>query len=95
MPEVHFPLTLVLTLKSGRARGRHEITITPELPSAETLPAFTTTVQMEGEGRGVIVMNLIDIPYNLEGLYWFNIRFDDRILTRLPLQVRYSRTVTG
>lgn len=95
MPEVRYPLTLSLTLKSGRARGRHEITITPELPSGETLPAVTTTVQMEGEGRGINVTSRLDIPYKLEGLYWFNIRFDDHILTRLPLEVRYSRTVTG
>ena len=95
MPEIRYPLTIVLTLKSGRARGRHEITITPELPSGETLPAQTFTVQMEGEGRGVNVIGPVDIPYTIEGLYWFSIRFDDQILTRLPLQVRYSRTVTG
>ena len=95
MPTVHYPLTLVLSLKAGSTRGRHEVTITPELPSGETRPPNTLTVQMEGEGRGTNIVSRIDIPYTLEGLYWFNVRFGDHILTRLPLQVRYSRTVTG
>jgi len=88
MPEVHYPLTLVLMLKSGRARGRHEVTIKPELPSGEFLPPFTLTVQLEGEGRGVNLVSQIDIPYKLEGLYWFNIYFDEVLLTRIPLEIR-------
>ena len=95
MPEFRNPLTLVLALKSGRTRGRHEITITPELPSGETLQTVAMTVQMEGEGRGINIVSPMDIPYRLEGLYWFNVYFDGRILTRLPLEVRYSRVSTG
>jgi hypothetical protein len=95
MPEVHYPLALVLMLKSGRARGRHEITIKPELPSGEFLPPFTLTVQLEGEGRGVNLVSQIDIPYKLEGLYWFNVYFDEVLLTRIPLEIRYSRLVAG
>ena len=95
MPTIRYPLTFVLALKSGRARGRQEVTITPELPSGETMPPVTTTIQLEGEGRGANIVAPLDIPYSLEGLYWFNIRLGKHILTRLPLQVRYSRTVTG
>lgn len=95
MPEVHYPLTLVLTLKADKARGRHDITITPELPSGETLRPFSTAVQMEGEGRGTNIIMQMNIPYKLEGLYWFNVKFGEHVLTRLPLQVQYSRTATG
>ncbi len=95
MPEIRYPLTLVLTLKSGSARGRHEVTITPELPSGETLPSTTVTVRMEGEGRGHNILSRVDIPYSLEGLYWFHVRFDDDVISRLPLEVRYSRLVAG
>ena len=95
MPPVRYPLTIVLALKSGRARGRHEVTITPELPSGETLTPLTQTIQFEGEERGSNMIGPLDITYNLEGLYWFNIELGGHILTRVPLQVRYSRTVTG
>jgi hypothetical protein len=95
MPEVHFPLFLVITLKSGTARGRNEITIIPEQPSGETLQPITLSVMMEGEGKGVNITSRIDLPYRIEGLYWFNVQFNGKIITRLPLEVRYSRMVTG
>jgi len=95
MPEVRYPLTLVITLKAGTARGRHEVTVTPELPSGEQMPPVLTTVQMEGVSRGVNIVSQIDIPFKLEGLYWFNILFDGVLLTRVPLEMHYSRMVTG
>lgn len=95
MPTFRYPLTLVLLLKSGRARGRHEITVEPELPSGERPGSMSVTVQMEGEGRGTHVGLQVDIPYSMEGLHWFNVKFDEIILTRLPLEVRYSRLTAG
>lgn len=95
MPEFHYPLHMVLIFKSGTAHGRHDITITPELPSGETLPPLTTSIRLEGEGRGVAVTGPMDMPFSKEGLHWFNVRFDDQIITRMPLDVRYSRLTTG
>lgn len=95
MPEFHFPLNLIITLKSGTARGRHDITITPEQPSGETLNPVSFSINMEGEGKGVNVHSRIDIAYRLEGLYWFSILFDGQVITRIPLEVRYSKMVTG
>ncbi|OGO36364.1 MAG: hypothetical protein A2147_02595 [Chloroflexi bacterium RBG_16_57_8] len=95
MPEVHYPLFLVVNMKSGTARGRHQVAITPEQPSGETLPPIEMSVNMEGEGKGVNIISRIDPPYKMEGLYWFAVRFDNQIITRLPLEVRYSRMVTG
>ncbi len=73
---------------------RH-ITIIPELPSGETMPPLTMSVRMEGEGRGTNITSRIDIPYRIEGLYWFNVQFDGQVITRIPLEVCYSRMVTG
>ena len=95
MPEFHFPLFLVITLKSGTARGRHNVTIIPEQPSGELLPPITVSVLLEGEGKGVNISSRIDFPYKMEGLHWFNVQFDGQIITRLPLEVRYSRMVTA
>lgn len=95
MPTVRFPLTLVLSLKSGAARGRHDLSLTPEQPSGETLPTLTMSVAMEGEGRGINIVTPIDIPYKQEGLHWFRVQFDNVLITSIPLEVRYSRMVTG
>jgi hypothetical protein len=95
MPEFHYPLTIVLTFKSGSARGRHELTIIPEQPSGETLPPSSISVNFEGEGKGVVIITRIDIPYRFEGLYWFNILIDQKMITRMPLEIRYARIVTA
>ena len=94
MPSVTYPMKMVIMLKSGRARGRHELRIIPELPSGETKPPFTRSVQMEGEERGFNnIINMV-FTFTMEGLYWFNIHLDDSLLTRVPLRIKYNRIVT-
>lgn len=56
MPEFRCPLEMVLIFKSGTVRGRHEVTITPELPSGETLQPMVMEVRLEGEGRGAVIV---------------------------------------
>jgi len=95
MPEVRHPLKLVLMLKSGLARGRHEVKIVPESPSAELKQPFTTSVHFEGEERGQNIVMDISYPFTMEGVYWFNVYLDDTLLTKVPLRVMYHRVVTG
>ena len=96
MPPFHYALTLMMILKSGRAKGRHTLTVEPELPSGEKKGETSVTVQLEGEGRGVNVGMKMDFEFTMEGLYWFTVKFDeDLVLTRLPLNVRYSRLAGG
>jgi hypothetical protein len=94
MPPVTYPLKMVIMLKSGRARGRHELKIAPELPSGEVKSPFSRTIHMEGEERGAnTIINMV-FTFTTEGLYWFNVYFDDSILTRIPLRINYNRIVT-
>ena len=94
MPPVTYPMKMVIMLKSGRARGRHELKMVPELPSGEVKPAFTRSVQMEGEERGFNnIVNMV-FTFTMEGLYWFNVYLDDSLLTRIPLRIKYNRIVT-
>jgi hypothetical protein len=94
MPPVTYPLKMVIMLKSGRARGRHEIKIVPEMPSGEAKPPLIQSTQMEGEERGVNrIINML-FTFTMEGLYWFNVYLDDSLLTRIPLRISYNRIVT-
>jgi len=94
MPLVTYPMKMVIMLKSGRARGRHELKITPELPSGEFKPPITRSIQMEGEERGFNnIINMV-FTFTMEGLYWFNIYLDESLLTRIPLRIKYNRVVT-
>jgi len=95
MPEVRYPLKLVLMLKSGRARGRSELKIVPELPSGQKGNPFTLSAQFEGEERGHNVVMDIQFPFTMEGLHWFDVYVDNALLTRVPLRVIYQRIATG
>ena len=93
MPPVTYPMKMVIMLKSGRARGRHDLKIVPELPSGESKPPIVRGIHMEGEERGFNnIINMV-FTFAMEGLYWFNVYFDDSLLTRIPLRIKYNRVV--
>lgn len=94
MPPVTYPMKMVIMLKSGRARGRHELKIIAELPSGEFKPPLIRSIQMEGEERGFNNIINMAFTFTMEGLYWFNVYLDDSLLTRIPLRTKYNRVVT-
>jgi len=94
MPPVTYPMKMVIMLKSGRARGRHELKIAPELPSGELKSPITKSIHMEGEERGFNNIFNMFFTFTMEGLYWFNVYLEDSLLTRIPLRIKYSRVVT-
>ena len=95
MPPVPWRMKLVLMLKAGRARGRHEVKIVPELPSTERKEPIILTTHFEADERGHNHIVDIDFTFTMEGLYWFNVYFDDILLSKMPFRVKYMRLVTG
>ncbi len=93
MPASNFNWTFVLALKSGEARGSHEIKVVPELPSGETLPPSILSIHLEGGNRGANLISKFDMPLTMPGVYWFKIYLGGEFLTRMPLEVIYSRIV--
>ena len=93
MEPFDYQMVLVLKLKAGEARGRHEVKIERELPSGlrETETAPSWTVHLEGGNRGADLVMNVAMRFEVEGLYWFNVYFDGELLTRMPFEVRYSR----
>jgi len=83
-------VTLVVMLKSGDARGRHRLTIRPELPSGLRSEPRGFDVLFEGEDRGVNVIVDLDVAL-MEGLHWFIVTLGDVELTRVPLRIAYQR----
>jgi hypothetical protein len=82
-------------LKSGNARGRHNLKIVPELPSGETETPITVTVHFEGEEKGQNVTLPLAFTFKFEGLYWFNVYLDEQKMTALPFRVKYDRITVG
>jgi hypothetical protein len=95
MPPQTVPVTLVVALKSGAARGRQTISVRPEAPSGRQLDRVELPVLFEGEDRGQNVIIQMQFPVEEEGLYWFDVLLGQALLTRVPLRFVYQRLQTG
>jgi len=95
MPPISYNLTAFISLTSGNARGSHEVSIELEEPSGLRKPSMTSTVLFEGEDKGVNLVLNIAATFEYQGLYWFNVYLDDKLLTKMPLRVIYSRVTHG
>lgn len=92
MPPFPYSLTMVVTLKSGQAKGRHEITITQESPSGiRQEMGRPMSFLLEGDERGQNLVIRADMTFEAEGLYWFDVNLDGTLITRVPLRVLYVR----
>ena len=95
MPPLNYPLILVLVYKSGKARGRHELTIKMEEPSGLKETAGSVSVHFEGDEKGQNVISDLQVLFKQEGLYWFHVYLDDTLWISIPFRVRYSRVTSG
>jgi len=88
-------LTLAFSLKAGLMSQRARIQIKPNTPSGKELAAFEFNALFEGNERGVQGIFPVRMVLHEEGLYWFDLRVDEQLLTRIPLRLLYQRIVTG
>lgn len=95
MPSIPIRLYAVLALKSGGARGRHQLALRPEQPSGIQLTATEVPVYFEGEDRGVNAVIEVNLMPQEEGLFWFDVLLDGSIMTRIPLRVIYQPVTTN
>jgi hypothetical protein len=84
------PVTLVVMLKSGEARGSYKVQVRQEKPSGEDDQVLETAILLEGEDRGVnLIVNLGWEP-DQAGLYWFDVFFEGERVTRMPLRAVFQ-----
>ena len=96
MPPTPYQLHMVLVLKAGRARGRHEVRFVLETPDGTTKSPSMMSLNFEGpDDGGTAVVQQMVLTLSQEGLNWFNVYLADQLLTKLPLRVVYSRISGG
>lgn len=90
------PFTLLIALKSGSARGSYGVRVRMEKPSGEEVPLLEAPVFFEGEERGANLVLQAALNPDGPGLYWFDVFFEEKRITRIPLRVIYqSQLVAG
>lgn len=91
LPPTTVNLNAFISLKSGRARGSHTLKLVIEAPSGIRQPEQLLPAFFEGEDRGANLIIALNMTVDQEGLYWFDIFFENQLLTRIPLRVLYQR----
>lgn len=74
-------------LKSGPVKGNHTMKIVVERPSGERKEVFSQPVTFLGRDHGQNLILNVGLAIEQDGLYWFDVMFDDEVLTRIPLMV--------
>jgi len=82
-----YGLTLAVGLKSGDFKGKGKLRVEFLPPSGIKLPTNEIEIALTGGEHGANVVVNISIAFKEEGLHWFDVYFDDLLLTRAPLVV--------
>ena len=89
------PIFFLIAFKSGEARGSHPVEIIREEPSTTRTTVVQAQMFFEGEDRGANLVVQAAFEPAEPGLYWFDVRVNDRLLTRIPLRAIYQTPPTA
>jgi hypothetical protein len=95
MPMVVHQLKLVVSLRSGTARGRHSVRVDMQAPDGGVRRGPEYSMLFEADHRGGALITDVQLEVEFEGTYWFDVRCDEQLLTRIPLHIVYQRVSTG
>ncbi len=83
--------TLAIGLKSGQARGKQSVRVTVEHPDGTRHPGPELPVHFtQGPNSGANLVLKIGLTLSSTGLYWADVLVNGRVVTRVPLEVRYE-----
>lgn len=90
MEPFEYEFFIVVMLKTGENQGTFRVSVQAVKPTNEHLPPFTYTVNLESPGdRGANVVGRVRIPFDVDGLWWFDVSLNDCRVTRIPFRVIY------
>lgn len=82
-------IQMLISLRSGDFKGVGEIEVRANAPSGKAFKkgAAKVRVDLQGEDNGCNLIIKTGVPLNEEGVYWFDILFENRLLTRMSMSV--------
>lgn len=91
MPPGVVEATLVVLLRAGRAKGGQTVQINLERPDGSRDDGPEIQVHFPGgEGSGHNLISTMRFEARSQGLYWADVVVNKRLMTRVPLQVKYG-----
>jgi hypothetical protein len=104
MPPLNLKLYVVVVLVAGQARGQgFTVALKPEGPFGGSVPRGDVPITFPDHEHGVAsVVLTLDVQFQEEGVHWFDVFLaprgrggDERLLTKLPLEIGYHQTQTS
>ena len=81
-------VTLLVGLRSGQFKGTGTLKLVVVNPDGKpSKNASTTPVELLGGQHGANIIVSLAINVSKSGVYWYEIYFNDKLLTRTPLSV--------
>jgi hypothetical protein len=94
MPPFTIKVSILIAFKSGDFKGKQDVKITPVAPSGQVLPGISVPILLEGADKGANVNITYVFDAQEEGLYWFNVTLNGKLITRMPLRTIYQKMLT-
>lgn len=92
MPPINIGISILISFKSGDIKGKQELKVRPITPSGEELPGFSGPILFEGEDRGASIVVQYALEAKEEGIYWFDVILNGKLITKMPLRIIYQKT---
>ena len=86
-PPAMIRLMGLISVRAGRARGRHTLGLRAHFPGGDLGATLTRAVEFTDRAPGATITFPIELEAQEQGTYWFDVFYDDRLLTRVPLIV--------
>jgi hypothetical protein len=92
MPTFRFQGSLAIQIASGKATGDHTLSVVPIEPAGTRLDAVSQVIRLKGDDHRATFVSNVSMDITAEGVYWFEVSLDRRVVTRIPLKIRYERS---
>jgi hypothetical protein len=90
-PHAVLDFVVLVHVRAGDERGPHRLAIRGLYPSGAAGPELARPVEFTGDRPGADLLIQLSLEIHEEGLYHFDVEYDGRRLTRIPLRVVYAR----
>jgi hypothetical protein len=88
LPLAHIQFFMVL--KSGDAMGERVIRLDTINPSGEKVKGVENVVNFLGGEASLYSYGPFAVRFKTEGLYWYDLKINDKLLTRVPLRIVFE-----
>lgn len=80
-------ITALIALKAGKLDGKFNVRIIGEKPSGQRADLQTLPIELHGKDSGVNVVVNLTVVVTEEGTHWFDVLFENQLVTKMPLTV--------